>query len=105
MPGLGELQDTSDKRIDAWNKGYISGQPDLILLNRTRKWSGLAIELKTPVCERKPSPQQCAYLQNLHDSRFKTLVSNDYDHIVVTITEFREEARRCKPRKVQAHQT
>ncbi len=104
VPGLGELQDTSDKRIDAWNKGYIAGQPDLILLNRTRKWSGLAIELKTPVCERKPSPQQQAYLQNLQDSGFKTLVSNDYDHIVVTITEFREEARRCKPRQAQAQQ-
>ena len=102
VPGLGELQDTSEKRIDSWSKGYIAGQPDLILLNRTRKHSGLAIELKTPMCQRSPSPQQHTYLQSLQDSGFQTLVSNCYDEIVVKILEFRADVRRCKPRKVQA---
>ena len=49
VPGLGELQDTDAKRIDAWKKGYKSGQPDILILNRTRNASGLAIELKTPL--------------------------------------------------------
>jgi len=73
-----------------------------MLLNRTRKHSGLAIELKTPMCHRSPSPQQHTYLQTLLDSGFQTLVSNCYDEIVVKILEFREEVRRCKPRKLTA---
>ena len=96
VAGLGELQDSSPKRIDAWSKGYVSGQPDLMLLNRTRSFSGLAIELKTPMCQRNPSPQQNAYLERLQESGFWTLVSNCYDEIVVNILEFREESRRLR---------
>jgi hypothetical protein len=29
--GLGELQITSDQRIEAWRKGYMKGQPDLVI--------------------------------------------------------------------------
>ena len=37
VPGLGELQDTPNKRIDAWKKGYLKGQGDLLILkNLTR---------------------------------------------------------------------
>ena len=96
VAGFGELQDSSPKRIDAWSKGYVSGQPDLMLLNRTRSFSGLAIELKTPMCQRNPSPQQNAYLERLQESGFWTLVSNCYDEIVVNILEFREESRRLR---------
>ncbi len=47
-PGLGELQDTSDKRIVCYRKGYQGGQPDLIVHARSGQFSGLALELKTP---------------------------------------------------------
>ena len=99
VAGLGELQDTSEKRIDAWKKGYTAGQPDILILNRTRKASGLAIELKTPLCQRNPSLQQEAFLKALQTNTFETLISNCYDEIVVKILEYREAVRRCIPRK------
>ena len=97
IPGLGELQDTEPKRLDAWNKGYKGGQPDILILNRTRKNSGLAIELKTPLCHRNPSEKQEAFLQNLRNIKYETLLSNSYDDIVVKIIEYREAVRRCNP--------
>ena len=33
LPGLGELQDTSSKRIDAYHKGYQRGQADIVINN------------------------------------------------------------------------
>ena len=32
VAGLGELQDTEDKRLDSYRKGYMKGQPDLTIL-------------------------------------------------------------------------
>ena len=98
VPGLGELQDTEPKRLDAWSKGYKAGQPDILLLNRTRKTSGLALELKTPLRQRSPSPQQQAFLEALRKQKYETLLSNCYDEVVVKIIEYREAARRCIPR-------
>jgi prophage antirepressor-like protein len=40
VPGLGEYQDTSVKRCDAWKKGYRRGQPDLIIENPMGKYKG-----------------------------------------------------------------
>lgn len=46
--GLGELQDTSNKRIKSYRKGYQGGQPDIIIANQHKHYDGLCIELKTP---------------------------------------------------------
>ena len=62
IPGLGELQDTDPKKLDAWSKGYKAGQPDILILNRTRKTSVLAIELKTPYCHSEASQKQNIFL-------------------------------------------
>ena len=48
VPGLGENQDTSEKRINSWKKGYQRGQPDLMVLNNHRDFKGLCIEFKSP---------------------------------------------------------
>ena len=48
IPGLGELQDTTVKRSVGYKSGYISGQPDLLILNKTKDYECFAIELKTP---------------------------------------------------------
>ena len=32
VAGLGELQDTGDKRLDSYKKGYMRGQPDVLVL-------------------------------------------------------------------------
>ena len=42
---LGENQDTSIKRIDSFNKGYIKGTPDLIINNLHRYYTGFAIDV------------------------------------------------------------
>ena len=82
-PGLGELQDTSEKRIESWRKGYLKGQPDLMILNRTRTANGLAIEFKTPSYARDASAEQEVYLERLRHTGWETLVSNCYDEIRV----------------------
>ena len=35
VAGLGENQDTEDKRLDSYKKGYQRGQPDLMILQTT----------------------------------------------------------------------
>ena len=49
IPGLGENQSTSFKRIDSNLKGYIAGQPDIILLSKFGNYTDVvSIELKCP---------------------------------------------------------
>lgn len=47
IAGLGELQDTCSKRISIWNKGYTKGQPDLMIMNYHKDYSGYCIEFKS----------------------------------------------------------
>lgn len=47
-PGLGELQDTSIKRIDAYKKGYLEGSTDLIINNCHKIHNHFCMEFKTP---------------------------------------------------------
>ena len=46
--GLGENQDTEDKRLDSYRKGYMKGQRDLMILNYHKDFIGLGIEFKSP---------------------------------------------------------
>ena len=46
--GLGELQDSSTKRTEAYKKGYMKGQFDIAILNNHKKYNFLAVELKSP---------------------------------------------------------
>ena len=48
MAGLVENQDTEDKRLDSYKKGYTRGQPDLMVLNYHKDYKGLCIEFKSP---------------------------------------------------------
>ena len=48
VAGLGENQDAEDKRLDSYKKGYVRGQPDLIVLNYHKDFEGLGIEFKSP---------------------------------------------------------
>ena len=82
-PGLGEMQTTTQQRSDGWKKGYVGGQPDLLILNRTTQFDGFAIELKTPKGDGQLSNKQVDYLEQLESLRYKTLVSNNYDVIVI----------------------
>ena len=88
IPGLGEYQIHSGMRTDAYMKGYTGGQPDLILLNYHNKYRGLCLELKTPTGSGVISKNQQNYLNVLENNGFKTLVSNDYDEIIITIIKY-----------------
>ena len=48
VAGLGENQDTEDERLDSYKKGYVRGQPDLMVLNYHKDFEGLSIEFKSP---------------------------------------------------------
>ena len=58
IAGLGENQDTPYKRIISWKKGYLRGQPDLIILNYHKDYNGLCIEFKSPTNNYKISDAQ-----------------------------------------------
>ena len=93
VPGLGELQDTILKRSDAYKKGYVGGQPDIMILNQTSKYNGFAIELKTPKGNGVIRDNQITYLDSLKDLKYKTLISYDYDEIVVELTRYYDDLR------------
>ena len=93
VPGLGELQDTVQKRSQCYYKGYRGGQPDLLILNNHKTYRGFAIELKTPKGNGQMSENQQLYMDMLHQNGFKTLVSNDYDEVVVELTKYFQDVR------------
>ena len=88
VAGLGEMQDSADKRIKSWKLGYTKGQSDLLVLNRHKRFSGLCIELKTPKGCGIVSPEQFQFMDRLKEAGFKTLLSNDYDYLVKEIVEY-----------------
>ena len=105
---LGENQDTSIKRIDSFNKGYIKGTPDLIINNLHRYYTGFAIELKTPKGYGTLSNEQSNILFHYQLNGFKTLVSNDYDRIVEELlVYFRDVRVKCSfcPRRLISSQS
>ena len=48
VAGLGENQGTDEKRLDSYKKGYMKGQPDLMVLDYHKDYKGLCIEFKSP---------------------------------------------------------
>ena len=90
---LGENQDTVYKRIDSFKKGYLRGSPDLIINNLHKHYTGLCIEFKNPNGKGVLSPDQSMMLLQYQNNGFKTLVSNDYDHIIEQIIEYFRDVR------------
>jgi hypothetical protein len=88
IPGLGEYQFNSTIRTNCYEKGYIGGQPDILIINAHRYYQGLAIELKTPTGKGVLSMKQLEYLKKLELSGYKCLISNDYDEIIVELVKY-----------------
>ena len=88
IPGLGEYQFNSTIRTNCYDKGYIGGHPDILVINAHRYYQGLAIELKTPTGKGVLSMKQLEYLKKLELSGYKCLISNDYDEIVVELVKY-----------------
>ena len=85
---LCENQDTSIKRTNSFNKGHIKGTPDLIINNLHKHYTGFCIEFKTPKGGGSLSNSQSNVLFHYRLNGVKTLVSNDYDHIIEQIIEY-----------------
>ena len=81
VPGLGENQDTPDKRINSWKKGYTKGQPDLMILNYHKDYNGLCIEFKSPTNIYQISDAQREMKERYKKNWYKFILSNDYDYI------------------------
>ena len=108
VASLGENQDTSIKRIDSYNKGYMKGTPDLIINNLHRYCTSFAIEFKTPKGYGTLSNEQSNILFHYQLNGFKTLVSNDYDRIVEELlVYFRDVRVKCSfcPRRFISSQS
>ena len=90
---LGENQDTVHKRIDSFKKGYLRGSPDLIINNLHKHYTGFCIEFKSLKRNGILSPDQSMILLQYQNNGFKTLVSNDYDHIIEQIIEYFRDVR------------
>ena len=82
---LGELQDTNEKRIESYYKGYQKGSPDLIIFFRNKKYNGLAIEFKSPKGNGVLTPEQNQRLLQLKEQNFDVIVSNNIFEITEKI--------------------
>ena len=90
---FGENEDTVHKRIDSFKKGYLCGSPDLIINNLHKHYTGFCIGFKSPKGNGVLSPDQSMILLQYQNNGFKTLVSNDYDHIIEQIIEYCRDVR------------
>ena len=81
------------KIIDSFKKGYLRCFPDLIINNLHKHYTGFCIEFKSPKGNGVLSPDQSMILLQYQNNGFKTLVSNEYDHIIEQIIEYFRDVR------------
>ena len=81
VAGLGENQDTEDKRLDSYKKGYQRGQPDLMILDYHKYYKGLCIEFKSPTNNYEVSESQIKMKEKYCKNEYAFILSNDYDKI------------------------
>lgn len=65
--------------------GYQKGTPDLLIFYKNKKYTGLAIEFKTPASNGKVSMEQFARIESLKDQCWDVIVSNDLFEITERI--------------------
>ena len=93
VAGLGENQDTEDKRLDSYKKGYMRGQPDLMVLDYHKDYKGLCIEFKSPTNNYHVSEAQKEMKKKYLDNGYAFILSNDYDKICMNIHEYMKGIR------------
>ena len=81
VAGLGENQDTEEKRLDSYKKGYQRGQPDLMILDYHKYYKGLCIEFKSPTNNYEVSESQIKMKEKYSKNEYAFILSNDYDKI------------------------
>ena len=93
VAGLGENQDTEDKRLDSYKKGYMRGQPDLMVLNYHKDFKGLCIEFKSPTNNYHLSEGQKEMKKKYVNNGYAFIICNDYDKISKNIHEYMKGVR------------
>ena len=88
VAGLGENQDTGEKRLDSYKKGYQRGQPDLMILDYHREYKGLCIEFKSPTNNYEVSESQIKMKEKYRSNDYAFILSNDYDKISKNIHKY-----------------
>ena len=86
----------SAKALKRWVTKDVSPfirKTDLIINNLHKRYSGFAIEMKSPKGNGVLSPDQSMMLRQYQNNCFKTLVSNDYDQIIEQIIEHLRDVR------------
>ena len=81
VAGLEENQDTEEKRLDSYKKGYSRGQPDLMILDYHKDYQGLCIEFKSPTNNYEVSESQLKMKDKYKKNNYAFILSNDYDRI------------------------
>ena len=81
VAGLGENQDTEEKRLDSYKKGYQRGQPDLMILDYHKYYKGLCIEFKSPTNNYCVTESQLKMKEKYCNNEYAFILSNDYDKI------------------------
>ena len=92
VAGLGENQDTEDKRLDSYKKGYMRGQPDLMVLDYHKDYKGLCIEFKSPTNNYHVSEAQ-KEMKKYVNNGYAFILSNDYDRICMNIHDYMKGVR------------
>ena len=72
---------------------YLHVSFDLIVHNRHKHYTGLAIEFKNPNSRGIMSDDQSKMLRQYQNNGFRTLVSNDYDYIIEQLIEYFRDVR------------
>ena len=93
VAGLGEDQDTDDKRLDSYKKGYMRGQPDLMILDYHKHYKGLCIEFKSPTNNYHVSEAQKEMKKKYVNNGYAFVLSNDYDKICKNIHDYMKGIR------------
>ena len=88
VAGLGENQGTENKRLDSYKKGYMRGQPDLMILDYHKDYKGLCIEFKSPTNSYYVSDAQKEMKKKYVNNGYAFILSNDYDNISKNIREY-----------------
>ena len=91
--GLGENQDTEDKRLDSYKKGYSRGQPDLMILDYHNDYKGLCIEFKSPTNNYEVTESQLKMKTQYKKNDYAYIISNDYDKICKSIHKYMDGVR------------
>ena len=93
IAGLGENQNTEDKRLDSYRRGYMKGQPDLMVLKYHKDFKGLGIKFKSSTGNYRVSDAQKEMKKRYVNNSYAYILCNAYDKICKGIHEYMKGIR------------